>query len=606
MTLEPRGKLDATTTLETTMLVESDGTVNGPEDPFVDWDAISWRVVEDAVRRLRQRIFAASQAGDHKKVRNLQKLMLRSRSNALLSVRRVTELNAGRKTAGVDGKTMVSHHQKAELADWVQHQAEPWSPRPVKRVYVPKSNGRRRPLGIPVIADRCLQAVAVNALEPEWEARFEPKSYGFRPGRGCHDAIVAIHTTVSRPDAKRLWLLDADLQAAFDRLNHDHIYQSLGAFPARGLVRQWLKAGVIEDGRFAPTEDGVPQGGVISPLLLNIALHGMEAAAGVRYYVTGTRAGKTMTNCPAVIRYADDLLALCHTREQAEQVKARLAEWLAPRGLVFNEDKTQITHLDRGVDFLGFNIRRYPNGKLLTKPSNDALRRIRKRLSTEAKALRGANVEAVIGTFNPIITGWAAYYRIGVSKRVFGALDAHMWRLVYKWARFSHSNKSTRWVIARYFGMFNPARRDKWIFGSRQTGFYLRKFAWTPIVRHRMVAGTASPDDPSLTDYWARRRRRNSPPIGTTTQRLLRVQHGRCPLCRGLLLHADREPQSPQEWEQWLTATRKAIRKHAIIVWAAGTPDERVADRLIHAHCQRQITAAGTALLPAGEPSGLA
>jgi RNA-directed DNA polymerase len=189
---------------------------------------------------------------------------------------------------------------------------------------------------------------------------------------------------------------------------------------------------------------GFPQGGVISPLLLNVALHGMEAAAGVRYYVTGTRAGKTMSNCPAVIRYADDLIALCHSREQAEQVKARLTEWLGPRGLVFNEDKTQITHLDRGVDFLGFSIRRYPNGKLLTKPSNDALRRIRKRLSTEAKALRGANVDAVIGKLNPIITGWAAYYRIGVSKRAFGALDAHMWRLVYKWASFSHPNRCSQ------------------------------------------------------------------------------------------------------------------------------------------------------------------
>ena len=252
-----------------------------------------------------------------------------------------------------------------------------------------------------------------------------------------------------------------------------------------------------------PTEEGAPQGGVISPLLMNVALHGMEAAAGVRYHLTGTRAGKTMPDCPVLIRYADDLLALCHSREQAEQVKARLAEWLAPRGLVFNEDKTQITHLDQGVDFLGFTIRRYPNGKLLTKPSNDALRRIRKRLSAEVKALRGANADAVIAKLNPIITGWAAYYRIGVSKRAFGALDAHVWRLVYKWARFSHPNKSTRWVIARYFGMFNPSRRDKWVFGSRDTGFYLRKFAWTPIVRHRMVAGTASPDDPALTDYWA-------------------------------------------------------------------------------------------------------
>ena len=236
------------------------------------------------------------------------------------------------------------------------------------------------------------------------------------------------------------------------------------------------------------------------------------------------------------------------------------------------------------------------------------MRRIRKRLSTEVQALRGANADAVIAKLNPIITGWAAYYRIGVSKRAFSALDAHVWRLVYKWATFSHPNKSKRWVIARYFGKFNPARQDKWVFGSRDTGFYLRKFAWTPIVRHRMVAGTASPDDPSLTDYWAQRRRRSRPPVGTATLRLLRVQHGRCPLCRGLLLHADHEPQSPREWEQWLTATRKAIRKHAVTVWGAGTPDERAAHPS-HTrplpppdHRRRQ----GPALLPAREPSGLA
>src|SRR4051794_36383224 len=250
--------------------------------------------------------------------------MLRSRSNALVAVRKVTEINAGRMTAGVDGETVVWADQKAELADWVQHQTEPWSPSPVKRVYVPKSNGRRRGLGIPVIADRCLQAVTVNALEPEWEARFEPKSYGFRPGRGCHDAIVAIHTTSNRTDAQRLWVLDADLQAAFDRLDHDHICESLGGFPGRGLVRQWLKAGVVENGRFTPTHDGAPQGGVISPLLMNVALHGMEAAAGVRYHTTGTRAGKTMPGCPVVIRYAD----LCRARHKSAYVDSRVM----PRG----------------------------------------------------------------------------------------------------------------------------------------------------------------------------------------------------------------------------------------------------------------------------------
>jgi RNA-directed DNA polymerase len=602
--------LDATVTLDATELDTAEvaaagAVVNGPEGEPLDWDAVQWRQAEENVRRLRQRIFAASRAGDLKRVRNLQKLMLRSRGNALVAVRRVTELNAGRKTAGVDGTVAVSPEQKAELVDWLQHRTRSWSPRPVKRVYVPKSNGRRRPLGIPVIADRCLQALTVTALEPEWEARFEPKSYGFRPGRGCHDAIVAIHTSASRTDAKRRWVLDADLAAAFDHLDHDHICESLGTFPAVGMVRQWLKAGVIEDGGFLATEEGAPQGGVISPLLMNVALHGMETAAGVRYHTTGTRAGKTIPGCPVLIRYADDLLAICHSREQAEQVKAQLSEWLAPRGLVFNETKTRITNFDAGVDFLGFTIRRF-RGKLLTKPSNDALRRIRRRLSTEVKALRGANADTVIGKLNPIITGWAAYYRIGASKRAFGALDAHVWRLVYKWASFSHSNKSKRWIIARYFGKFNPARQDKWIFGSRETGFYLRKFAWTPIVRHRMVAGTASPDDPRLSQYWAQRRRRSRPPgMSATTLRLLRVQRGRCPLCRGLLLHADREPQHPREWEQWLTATRTAIRHHAVTVWGAGTPDERTATRLIHAHCRRRTTSGdrGTApLLTAREP----
>jgi RNA-directed DNA polymerase len=578
--------LDATPTLTATDVAADAPVVNGPEDGLVDWDAVQWRTVDKDVRRLRQRIFAASQAGDLKKVRNLQKLMLRSHANALVSVRRVTEVNAGRRTAGVDGKVAVSAQDKAELVDWVQHRATPWSPRPVRRVYVPKTNGRRRPLGIPVIADRALQALVVNAVEPEWEARFEPRSYGFRPGRGCHDAIKAIHEAGKGRNAKRLWVLDADLEAAFDRLSHDHIYASLGSFPARGLIWRWLKAGVVEKGWFAPTEQGVPQGGVVSPVLMNVALHGMEAAAGVRYLRLGPDAAHVAAGSPIVIRYADDVLALCHSREQAEQVKARLASWLAPKGLVFNEAKTQITHLDQGVDFLGFNIRRY-RGKLLPKPSKDALRRIRKRLSTEMRALRGANSDGVIRTLNPIITGWAAYYRIGVSSRAFQALDHYVWRLTYKWARLAHPNKLRRWVVARHFGMFNPARQDRWVFGSRETGYYLRKFAWTKIVRHQLVTGTASPDDPSLAEYWASRRRRSRPPVSKAILRLLQVQDGRCPVCRALLLHADREPQNPHEWEQWLSATRKALRKHAIDATPGqGTPNDQAVVRLIHTHCQ--------------------
>jgi RNA-directed DNA polymerase len=488
-------------------------TVNGPQDFHEDnWDQIDWTSVEAEVRRLRQRIFTASRAGEHRKVRSLQRLMLRSRANALLATRRVTQINQGRRTAGIDGLTALHGEDRAELARWIQRRGHEPPALPVRRIYIPKANGKRRPLGIPVIADRAAQAVVLNALEPEWEARFETRSYGFRPGRGCHDAIEAIYTVCKGKSPARAWVLDADLTAAFDRIDHDRLLDHLHGFPAREHIARWLRAGVAEKGQFAPTIEGTPQGGVISPLLMNIALHGMENAAGVRYKPWRSTRGWSAPGTPVLIRYADDLVALCHSRQQAEQVKERLTAWLAPRGLSFNEDKTRIVHLSEGFDFLGFNVRHYPDpGKLLIKPSKAAVKRFRTRLRAEVRSLHGANAAAVISRLNPILRGWSEYYRTAVSKKVFADIDSTLWWLLFKWGRRQHNTKTGRWITDRYFGRFHPKRHDQWVFGDRETGAYLRKLSWTPIRRHQMVKADASPDDPELTDYWQRRRRHRPP-----------------------------------------------------------------------------------------------
>ncbi len=572
--------------------------VNGPEDQPRDtpaqWDRIDWRAQEERVRRLRQRIFTASQEQDWPRVRNLQKLMLRSRASTLVSVRQVTQRNTGRKTAGIDGEVALTPEARAQMAVRVHQAITSWRPRAVRRVYMPKASGRAklRPLGIPVLMDRCHQQRVRHALEPEWEARFEPRSYGFRPGRSCHDAIAAICNVCKGPVARRTWALDADLAAALDRIDHDHLLAQLGPFPARDMIRGWLKAGVFEPGKgFAPTGEGTPQGGVISPCLLNVALHGLEEAAGVRYQTSGTHAGKPVAGSPVAIRYADDMVVLCHSQQQAAQVKARLAEWLAPRGLAFNEDKTKIVHLREGFDFLAFNIRRYQR-KLLIKPSKAAIRRLRERLAAEMRALRGGNAMAVIATLNPVIRGWTACYRGVVSSEVFTSLDAHMWKLLCKWGRWRHNNKPRRWIVGRYFGKFNKFRNDRWVFGDRASGACLVKFSWTAIRRHVPARGTASPDDPSLASYRAERREKAKPPLDSYTLRLLSRQDGLCPLCGDHLLRADQPPQSPWQWERWwLHVTRRAIAASHLTHHGRPGPRRDDQTRLVHASCQRELRA---------------
>lgn len=340
-----------------------------------DWLRVNWRKANRIVRNLRRRIFRATTEANYRKVRSLQKLMLHCHFNILMSVRRVTQLNAGKHTPGVDNIVATTATARGELVDELTCY-QPWQVQPVRRVYIPKANGKERPLGIATIRDRCLQTMVKNALEPEWEAQFEGTSYGFRPGRSCHDAIVRIFN-FARANSRRKWVIDADIQAAFDSINHDFLLKRLGTFPAREFIWQWLKAGYVEYGRKHDSDIGVPQGGPISPLLSNIALHGLEAALGLG------KSGQSATEERGVVRYADDFVVFCKTQEDAHCCLKLLSDWLQQRGLRLSQEKTRIVHLTEGFDFLGFNCRHYktpqtPTGwTLLITPSRKSVQRLR-------------------------------------------------------------------------------------------------------------------------------------------------------------------------------------------------------------------------------------
>jgi RNA-directed DNA polymerase len=448
------------------------------------------------------------------------------------------------------------------------------TPQPVRRVWIPKpGKAEQRPLAIPPMIERCKQAQVKAALEPEWEARFEANSYGFRPGRSCHDAIGAVFLCIEH---KPKYVLDADIQGAFDHLNQEKLLEKLQTYPAlKHAVKAWLKAGVMEGKEFSPTDSGTPQGGVISPLLMNVALHGMEAMLREGYPL------RNAVEKPLFVRYADDFVIFHSNLEHLQEAADRVTTWLQEKGLNLSPKKTRITHTltpyqgQVGFDFLGFTIRQFPVGKThsgkspqgkplgfktLIKPSTEAIKRHTTVLREKLTRLRSASQAEVIKVLNPIIWGWAAYYRTVISSQTFNRCDMILWHQLWSWARKRHTNKGKHWIAQRYW---HRVEGRNWVFSTPEKA-ELRMHSTTKIRRHRKVRGTASPYDGNLR-YWSQRLKMH-PMMHETKAKLLQKQAGKCRWCElhfheGDLIEIDHiTPKSEGGGEE--LSNKSALHRH--------------------------------------------
>ncbi|WP_414590121.1 group II intron reverse transcriptase/maturase, partial [Scytonema sp. PCC 10023] len=500
----------------------------------IDWHSIKWGKTYRMVRNLRKRIFKAKSKGNWKLVRNLQKLMLRSYSNLLIAVRQVCQINKGKETPGVDRYIALTPGERVKLIEYLTT-LKTWKPLPARRVYIPKSNGKKRPLGIPSIIDRCQQAIVKNALEPCWEATFEPISYGFRPGRSCFDAIERVYLT-TKSGSRRLWVLDADIKGCFDNISHDSLIKIIGNFPGREIINQWLKAGYMEKGVFYDTTKGTPQGGIISPLLANIALHGMEAAIGVTYK-SGSSHTFVRESSPVLVRYADDFLVFCHSKENAIEAQNKVNNFLGQRGLELSPEKTRIVHLKEGFDFLGFNIRAYKvidrksGYKTLITPSKEAVLSIRKRIRQVFLEHAGKPIGKLIAKLNPLVRGWCNYYRYSVSSSVLQDIEHYLILRAIRWTKRNHPNKSKKWRINQYFGFHPHYPNTRWTFMDKKTGTYLFHPESIKIERWVKVLHDASPDDPELKEYWEKRNSKQKTTLKKSLQKIAENQKHLCPVC---------------------------------------------------------------------------
>jgi len=511
-------------------------TVGAVSIEAAEWYAIDWRAINRNVRRLQARIVQATKVGRWNKVKALQRLLTCSYSGKVLAVRRVTE-NNGKKTPGVDRIIWETPEEKTKAVHDLKRRG--YQPQPLRRVYIPKKSDRKtkRPLGIPTMKDRAMQALYLLALDPVVETTADKNSYGFRQQRSCADAMDQCFNVLSHAPNTQ-WILEADVKSCFDRISHAWL---LAHVPTdRTILQKWLKSGYMDKHVLYETTDGTPQGGIISPALANCALDGLERLLQENF--PQDKRLKSLGGKSAsvnFIRYADDFVITSKSKELLErEVQPVVEQFLQQRGLELSPKKTVITHVETGFDFLGQNVRRYPNGKLLITPSKKNVKTFLDGIRQTIKDAGGMSAAALIDQLNPKIRGWANYHRHVVSKRIFGRVDHSILFSLWQWACRRHQNKNSHWLKAKYFE--RRGNRDWTFFGEtcddkgQPNKVWLYHAKSTPIQRHVKVKGEANPYDPAYEPYFENREGDHMRETfrGTRTLRYIwNEQRGLCTVC---------------------------------------------------------------------------
>ena len=467
----------------------------------ISWQVVDHGVIALSIRKLQNRIVKAKMDGRTRMVKKLQSLLVKSLHARVLAVKRVSE-NKGKNTAGIDGKLLNTDSKKMKCVNAIKIDLHAYRAQPLKRVEIPKKNGKMRPLGIPTMFDRAMQALYKMALEPIAEVMADKNSYGFRAKRSTQDAMKQIWLCTCRKNSRQ-WILEADIKGCFDNISHQWLYDNIPL--DQRLLKQWLKSGFIKDDTLFPTKSGTPQGGIISPVLANMVLDGIEAIVENFNKVITKTVDKVLVHHEVLrfnfIRYADDFVVIGENPKLLRKLQKEIEAFLNTRGLELSKEKTHITHIHDGFDFLGFYFRKFPNGKMLVHPSQESIQSFKSKIKEVFKLHRSSNISVLIKKLNPIIRGWGNYYRFVNSKNIFGALDEYIWFKSINWIKRLHQRKHIAKYIKRYFKTYPDYSADSLSDGKN----FVFRLSSIPIREHLKIKSEANPFDRNDDEYFLKR-----------------------------------------------------------------------------------------------------